>query len=179
MAKESKEDTKVAAKEAEPDDDKELHDEPTKEEAPADEEDTDKAGEDETDPEAAAQKELIATSTPTTDLEIALRAELTRQLQVNERLVSEITKLNTFMSKRKQTYKRKRKENEAPRKSLSGYNIFVREHFAKLAEKNQEALKSGDLSKQMTRIPAAQKVAEAGKAWRALSAEEKAKYEAK
>lgn len=187
-------DTNATAREAEPDDKLEggeLEDQPMKEDASANEpsevtEDSptqnvpneEEEETPETDPEAAAQKELIATSTPTTDLEIALRAELTRQVKINDRLVSEITKLNNFLSKRKQTYKRKRKENEAPRKSLSAYNIFVKEHFAKLAEKNKEALKSGDLSKQMTRVPPAQKVAEAGRAWKALSAEEKAKYEA-
>jgi hypothetical protein len=130
------------------------------------------------DPNAAAQKELISKSTPTTELEIALKAELDRQGKLNERLQSEIAKLQNFVVKRKQTYKRKRKEEEAPRKSLSAYNLFVRERFAKLAEENQNALKSGDTQKQLTRIPPAKKVAEAARAWKALSAEEKAKYEA-
>ena len=130
------------------------------------------------DPVAATQKELIATSTPTTDLEIALKAELDRQMKLNGRLQSEISKLKNFVSKRKQAYKRKRKEDEAPKKSLSGYNMFVKERFAKLAIENQKALKSGDAKDQLTRIAPHKKVAEAGKAWRALSAEEKAKYEA-
>ena len=130
------------------------------------------------DPEVASQKELIATSVPTTDLEIALKAELDRQMNLNERLRSEISKLKNFVSKRKQTYKRKRKDDEAPRKSLSGYNLFVRERFAKLSEQNKKALESGDVSKQLERVPPHKKVAEAARAWKALSAEEKARYDA-
>ena len=130
------------------------------------------------DPNVASQKELIDNSVPTTDLEIALKAELDRQMIINERLRSEIYKLKNFVSKRKQTYKRKRKDGEAPRKSLSGYNLFVRERFAKLSEQNKKALESGDVSEQLERVPPHKKVAEAARAWKALSAEEKAKYDA-
>ena len=130
------------------------------------------------DPDTQAQKDLIAKSTPTTPLEIALTAELQRQTALNARLQSELNKLQNFVSKRKQTYKRKRKDDEAPRKSLSAYNMFVRERFAKLAEENKKALESGDTERQLERVAPHKKVAEAGRAWKALSAEEKAKYEA-
>ena len=129
------------------------------------------------DPNAHEQQDLIAKSTPTTPLEIALKAELDRQINHNERLTTEITKLKQFISKRKQTYKRKRKEEGAPRKSLSAYNLFVRERFAKLAKENESALKSADTDAQLKRVPPASLVAKTGNEWRALSAEEKAKYE--
>lgn len=129
------------------------------------------------DPEFSNQQNLIANSTPTTPLEIALSAELKRRTLHVERLTAEISKLKAFISKRKQTYKRKRKEEGAPRKSLSAYNLFVRERFAKLAKENEAALKSADANKQLKRVPPASQVAAAGEAWRALSAEEKAKYE--
>jgi len=61
------------------------------------------------DPEVMAQAELINSSTPTTDLEIALKAALDRKTAHIERLTVEISKLRAFVSKRKQTYKRKRK----------------------------------------------------------------------
>mmetsp|Transcript_12813 Transcript_12813/g.27001 ORF Transcript_12813/g.27001 Transcript_12813/m.27001 type:complete len:383 (+) Transcript_12813:395-1543(+) len=129
------------------------------------------------DPEFSNQQNLIANSTPTTPLEIALSAELKRRTLHVERLTAEISKLKAFISKRKQTYKRKRKEEGAPRKSLSAYNLFVRERFAKLAKENEAALKSADANKQLKRVPPASQVAAAGEAWRALSAEEKVKYE--
>lgn len=122
-------------------------------------------------------QELISKSVPTTPLEIALKAELERRTQHVDRLTAEVTKLKTFISKRKQTYKRKRKEEGAPRKSLSAYNLFVRERFAKLAKDNEAALKSADTDQQLKRVPPASQVAAAGNAWRALSAEEKSKYE--
>lgn len=130
------------------------------------------------DVDAQTHKDLIATSAPAPPLEIALAAELRRQTAVVARLQSELSKLQNFVSKRKQTYKRKRKDDEAPRKSLSGYNMFVRERFAKLAEENKKALESGDTTRQMERVPPHEKVAEAGRAWKALSKEEKAKYDA-
>ncbi len=87
------------------------------------------------DPDAAADREIIAKSTPTSELEIALKAELDRQIQLNERLKSEVDKLKIFISKRKRGgYRRKRKGEDAPRKNLSAYNVFVRERFAKLAK---------------------------------------------
>lgn len=130
-----------------------------------------------TDPVALRYQELIANSAPRTELEVALKAELDRRTHHVERLTNEVTKLKQFISKRKQTYKRKRKEEGAPRKSLSAYNLFVRERFAKLAKENDKALKSSDTGAQLKRVPPASLVAATGNEWRALSAEEKKKYE--
>jgi hypothetical protein len=73
-----------------------------------------------TDSVGIAQTELIAKSTPTTDLEIALAAALKRKETHVQRLTTEILKLKQFISKRKQTYKRKRKDDGAPVRALSG-----------------------------------------------------------
>lgn len=127
-------------------------------------------------PAAARHREIIAASVPSTALERALRAELDRQVRHNERLVSECTKLRSFVSKRKQTYKRKRKDESAPRKKLSGYNLFVRERFAKIAKANEDALRSADSGAELKRIPPASNIASSGRAWSQLSAEEKARY---
>ena len=78
-----------------------------------------------TDPVILAQIELIRKSTPTTDLEIALGTTLDRKQNHIDRLTQEIIKLKQFISKRKQTYKRKRKDDGAPTRALSAYNIFI------------------------------------------------------
>lgn len=128
------------------------------------------------DPDATRNREIITSSVPTTELEVALKAELDRQVQHNEMLVSECVKLRAFIAKRKQAYKRKRKDENAPRKKLSGYNLFIRERFAKLARENEEALKSADSSAELKRVPPASNIASSGHAWSLLSAEEKARY---
>jgi hypothetical protein len=129
------------------------------------------------DPEFMARLNLVNTETPKTDLEIAFAAVLKRKEQHIERLVSEISKLKGFIAKRKQTYKRKRKDEGAPTRALSAYNIFVQDRFARLAKENDAALKSTDTNIQMQRVPPANLVAITGNAWKALPAEEKAKYE--
>jgi hypothetical protein len=67
--------------------------------------------------------EIIQKSTPTTDLELALTAALERKDVHIQRLMDEINKLRAFISKRKQTYKRKRKDDGAPTRALSGANV--------------------------------------------------------
>lgn len=129
-----------------------------------------------TGPDSLRNKRIISDSAPRTGLEHALKAELDRQIQHNEMLVGECTKLRGFISKRKQTYKRKRKDESAPRKKLSGYNLFVRERFAKIAKANEDALKNADSGAELKRIPPASNIASSGHAWSQLSAEEKARY---
>jgi len=128
------------------------------------------------DPDHLHNHEVITNATPSTELEIALKAELDRQIRHNEVLVGECTKLRVFISKRKQTYKRKRKDEGAPRKKLSGYNLFVRERFAEIARANEDALRSADSGAELKRIPPASNIASSGHAWSQLSAEEKARY---
>jgi hypothetical protein len=123
------------------------------------------------------QLELVKGKKPETDLEEALAAVLERKEQHIRKLVSEISKLKGFISKRKQTYKRKRKDEGAPTRALSAYNIFVQDRFARLAKENDAALKSTDTNVQMQRVPPANLVASTGNAWKLLPAEEKAKYE--
>jgi len=78
-----------------------------------------------TDPEILAQVELIDKSTPTTDLEVALSNALSRKQAHIDRITAELVKLKKFVSKRKQTYKRKRLDDTAPTRALSAYNIFI------------------------------------------------------
>lgn len=78
--------------------------------------------------EAALALEAIVKSTPpTTELEIALTKILERKEALIERISGETFKLKTFVQKRKQTYKRKRKEDGAPTRALSAYNMFIKE----------------------------------------------------
>ena len=129
------------------------------------------------DPKAVAENALIQASEPTTDLEKALFACLERKNGHIARIMDEVAKLRAFISKRKQTYKRKRKEEGAPTRALSAYNIFIKERFAQLAKQNEEALKSTDTEAVMRRVPPANLVASTGNEWKELSADDKMKYE--
>jgi len=129
------------------------------------------------DPKVKEQQDLILNSTPTSTIEIALYDELSRKESHIQRLSGEIMKLKTFISKRKQTYKRKRKDSGAPTRALSAYNIFVQDRFARLAKENEAALKSADTDAQLKRVPPASLVASTGNEWKELPAEEKAYYE--
>jgi hypothetical protein len=129
------------------------------------------------DPEILKQQDLIEKTPRTTELEHALYECLMRKESQVERLSGEITKLKAFISKRKQTYKRKRKDEGAPTRALSAYNIFVQDRFSKLAKENEQALKSSDSDAQLKRVPPASLVASTGNQWKELSAEEKTAYE--
>mmetsp|Transcript_7807 Transcript_7807/g.10443 ORF Transcript_7807/g.10443 Transcript_7807/m.10443 type:complete len:390 (-) Transcript_7807:468-1637(-) len=129
------------------------------------------------DPKVAEQQELIDKSTPRSQLEIALSEELKRKSSHVERLSGEVQKLKAFISKRKQTYKRKRKDEGAPTRALSAYNIFVQERFSRLAKENEAALKSADTDAQLKRVPPASLVASTGNEWKELSAQDKSRYE--
>jgi hypothetical protein len=131
----------------------------------------------ETDPAFLAQLELIDKATPTTDLEIALTNVMKRKTTHLNRLTAEIIKLKNFISKRKQTYKRKRKDDGAPTRALSAYNIFIQERFAMLAKENEMALKSENEDVTIQRVPPAHLVAATGNVWKSLPIEEKQKYE--
>jgi hypothetical protein len=124
-----------------------------------------------------AQDKMIASSTPTTELEKTMSETLKRKQIHIDRLTNEIVKLKTFLSKRKQTYKRKRKDDGAPTRALSAYNIFIKDRFAKLAKDNEKALKSDDTGAQLRRVPPANLVASTGNAWKELTDDDKAKYE--
>mmetsp|Transcript_25201 Transcript_25201/g.36102 ORF Transcript_25201/g.36102 Transcript_25201/m.36102 type:complete len:395 (+) Transcript_25201:34-1218(+) len=126
----------------------------------------------------AEQDEFIKNSEPKTELEIAQGELIKRQdLQITK-LRNEVKKLKTFISKRKQTYKRKRKDNQAPTRALSAYNIFVQDRFSKLASDNEAALLSSDTSAQLKRVPPASLVASSGEEWKNLPEDEKTKYRA-
>jgi len=128
------------------------------------------------DPTDIQNRQIISASTPTSQLELALTAELHRQIQHNQVLATECTKIRLFIAKRKQTYKRKRKDDGAPRKKLSGYNLFVRERFAELAKQNEEALLSADSGMALKRVAPASNIASSGHAWSQLTALEKDRY---
>ena len=129
------------------------------------------------DPETLAQLELIKTSTPQTALEIALSNAIKRKSIHLNRVMAEIAKLKIFISKRKQTYKRKRKDDEAPTRALSAYNIFIQDRFALLAKENAIALNSENEDVALNRVAPAHLVAATGNVWKTLSPEEKEKYE--
>mmetsp|Transcript_27892 Transcript_27892/g.76768 ORF Transcript_27892/g.76768 Transcript_27892/m.76768 type:complete len:348 (+) Transcript_27892:123-1166(+) len=120
---------------------------------------------------------IIATTLPTTELEVALAAMLTRKNAAISKLNTECEKLKQFVAKRKQTYKRKRKDDGAPVRALSGYNLFIKERFAELKKENEKALKSQDVNDQMRRVPPSNLVAQTGNEWKALAPELKAKYD--
>lgn len=123
------------------------------------------------------EMELIRNSEVTTPLEQALSDVLKRKDKHIALLTNEITKLKAFISKRKQTYKRKRKDEGAPTRALSAYNIFIQDRFRQLAKENEKALRSADTDAQLKRVPPANLVAATGNQWKDLPLEEKAKYE--
>ena len=129
------------------------------------------------DPKIAEEMEYIKVTEPTTRLELALADALKRKELHIERLSGEVQKLKAFISKRKQTYKRKRKDEGAPTRALSAYNIFVQDRFAQLAKENEAALKNADSDVQLKRVPPANLVASTGNQWKELPPEEKQKYE--
>eukprot|EP00531_Pseudo-nitzschia_arenysensis_P001272 CAMPEP_0116124350 /NCGR_PEP_ID=MMETSP0329-20121206/5234_1 /TAXON_ID=697910 /ORGANISM="Pseudo-nitzschia arenysensis, Strain B593" /LENGTH=552 /DNA_ID=CAMNT_0003618325 /DNA_START=172 /DNA_END=1830 /DNA_ORIENTATION=+ len=128
------------------------------------------------DPQTIADKKTVSDNKPETDLELALSRLLTGKENHVAKLTNEIKKLKGFISKRKQTYKRKRKDEGAPTRALSAYNIFVQDQFAKLAKKNSAALQSTDTNAQLERVPPANLVASTGGQWKNLPEEEKQKY---
>ena len=129
------------------------------------------------DDETRRQDEIIANVKPTTELEKALTDVLARKDALIERITGEITKLKSFVQKRKQTYKRKRKEDGAPTRALSAYNLFIKERFEELAKENEKALKSDDAGAELKRVPPSNLVAKTGSEWKELPAEIKAEYE--
>jgi hypothetical protein len=129
------------------------------------------------DPEIIKQHELIENTPRTTPLEIALYETFKRKESQVERLSGEVTKLKAFISKRKQTYKRKRKDEGAPTRALSAYNIFVQDRFSRLAKENEQALKSSDTDAVLKRVPPASLVASTGNQWKELPADQKSSYE--
>jgi len=128
------------------------------------------------DPQTIADKKIVSDHKPETELELALTRLLTGKENHVAKLTNEIKKLKGFISKRKQTYKRKRKDEGAPTRALSAYNIFVQDQFAKLAKKNSAALQSTDTNAQLERVPPANLVASTGGQWKNLPDEEKQKY---
>ena len=133
--------------------------------------------EEEMDDKTRADMELIKSSVPTSQLEIALSDALAKRDAHILRLSNEIRKLKKFISKRKQTYKRKRKDDGAPTRALSGYNIFIQDRFKRLAKENENALKSTDSDAELQRVPPANLVAVTGNEWKDLPEEEKRKYD--
>jgi len=129
------------------------------------------------DPRIKEQQDIIENGIPTTILESALFEELSRKESHVQRLSGEVMKLKAFISKRKQTYKRKRKDEGAPTRALSAYNIFVQDRFSKLAKENEAALKSADSDAQLKRVPPASLVASTGNQWKELSMEDKSFYQ--
>jgi HMG-box domain len=85
--------------------------------------------------------------------------------------------MRMFVRKRKQSYKRKRKEDGAPRRALSGYNLFIKERFEELSRENEKALNSDDKDVTMQRVPPKNLVTRTGNEWKALAPEVKAQYD--
>jgi hypothetical protein len=129
------------------------------------------------DPEVQKALELIESSEKKSELENVMYDMLKRREAQVDRLSAEVIKLKNFISKRKQTYKRKRKDEGAPTRALSAYNIFVQDRFAKLSKENEQALKSSDLDAKLKRVPPSSLVASTGNEWKELSAEDKSHYE--
>jgi len=130
-----------------------------------------------TDPKLQHDMEIIKNHEPSSELEQALTAVLSRKEKHIDRLSGEVQKLKAFISKRKQTYKRKRKDEGAPTRALSAYNIFVQDRFSRLAKENEQALRSADSDAQLKRVPPASLVASTGNEWKELPSEQKAAYE--
>ncbi len=130
----------------------------------------------EKDPQTLADLKFVEENKPESELELVLTRLLEAKDNHIAKLTNEIKKLKGFISKRKQTYKRKRKDEGAPTRALSAYNIFVQDQFAKLAKKNSAALQSTDTNATLERVPPANLVASTGNQWKALPDEEKQKY---
>jgi hypothetical protein len=133
--------------------------------------------EEESGPELTAAMDLIAKSEPTTELEKALFAVIQKKDAHITKLTTEVFKLKVFVAKRRQVYKRKRKDDGAPVRALSAYNIFIKDRFEQLAKNNEEALKNEDSDAVLKRVPPSNIVAATGIEWKELSAEERQKYE--
>jgi HMG-box domain len=189
---ESKEDDDTEAADDKSEESEKPHSDPPREPTPDDKHDDDEEPDDNDDvlaeekgfsmrdhmdPELLQQIAIINAHAPTSQLELALVETLKRKDRQIERLSGEITKLKTFISKRKQTYKRKRKDEGAPTRALSAYNIFVQDRFAKLSKENEQALKSSDSDAQLKRVPPASLVATTGNQWKELSSDDKTHYE--
>jgi hypothetical protein len=129
------------------------------------------------DPVIISQLELIHSSTPTTALEKAYHETLLRKEAHIQRLTMECDKMRQFVRKRKQSYKRKRKEDAAPRRALSGYNLFIKERFEELQRENEKALQSDDKDATLRRVPPKNLVTRTGNEWKALPPEIKAQYD--
>lgn len=129
------------------------------------------------DPQIQIELDIIKNNPPSTPLEFAMIKTLKRKDLHIDRLSGEIQKLKAFISKRKQTYKRKRKDEGAPTRALSAYNIFVQDRFSQLAKENEEALKSADTDAVLKRVPPASLVATTGNQWKELSSSDKSVYE--
>lgn len=123
------------------------------------------------------QLDLIESSIPSSALEIALSEEVLRKDTYIKRLSGEVMKLKAFICKSRQTYKRKRKDEKAPTRALSAYNIFVQDKFSRLTKENEAALRSTDIQAHMKRVLPASLVASTGNQWKELTLEEKAYYE--
>jgi hypothetical protein len=128
-------------------------------------------------PESVAALELIKNSTPSTELEKTLYAALERKDAHIAKITNEIIKLRSFVTKRKQTYKRKRKDEAAPTKALSAYSLYLKDRFAELAKQNENALKTEDSVAKLHRVAPSSVVAATGNEWKEMAAEEKSKYE--
>lgn len=127
--------------------------------------------------ETKADDEFLKNNAPKSELEIVLTRVLERKNHHIQRLSQEMAKVKEFISKRKQTYKRKRKLDGAPTRALSAYNIFIKDRFAQLAKENEEALKSDNKDAKLMRVASSSLVAQTGNIWKELPPEEKAKYE--
>ena len=119
---------------------------------------------------------LLSSVQPKSVLEKRLHEALQKQVQLSERLFQEVKKLKEFCKKRKQPYKRKRKEDGAPVRALSAYNIFMKEKFDQLAQDNKDALKSDKKGAQLKRVPPASVVSSTALAWKELPNDQKRIY---
>ena len=119
---------------------------------------------------------LLASIRPETDNEKKLYEALEKQILFAERIYQEVRKLKAFCKKRKQPYKRKRKETGAPVRALSAYNIFMKEKFDQISQENKDALRSDDKDVQLKRLPPASIVSKTASLWKELPSDQKRVY---